>query len=79
MSGLRYILLTLSFLLYNVRVHSLLVRLTPNGYVKGIELASAFGQRYVAFRSVPYAEPPITGKDPYTGRTVDRRFKVRSF
>lgn len=25
---------------------------------------------------VPFASPPITGTDPYTGEEVDRRFKV---
>lgn len=52
------------------------IRRTANGPVEGIELTSLMGQKYYAFRSVPYAEAPITGKDPYTGEEVDRRFKV---
>ncbi len=56
-----------------------LKRLTANGYVRGNEKRSSMGQKYYSFRSVPYAEVPITGKDPYTGVTVDRRFKVHQF
>lgn len=54
------------------------VRQTANGPVEGIAQTSVFGQKYYAFRGVPYAEPPITGYDPYTGEAVDRRFKVRN-
>lgn len=54
-----------------------LVVLTANGPIEGIEQTTSLGQTYVAFKGVPYAEPPITGNDPYTGITVDRRFKVR--
>lgn len=54
-----------------------LVRQTNNGPVEGIEELSSLGQKYYAFRGVPYAEPPITGIDPYTGEEVNRRFKVR--
>lgn len=41
-----------------------------------MEEISSLGQTYYAFRGVPFAEPPITGVDPYTGEYVDRRFKV---
>lgn len=53
-----------------------IVRQTANGQVEGIEQQSSLGRKYYAFKGVPYAEPPITGIDPYTGETVDRRFKV---
>lgn len=52
------------------------VRLTKNGPVEGLEMTSALGQKYYGFRGIPYAESPITGIDPHTGETVDRRFKV---
>lgn len=52
------------------------IRQTPNGPVEGIEQISALNQKYYSFRGVPYAEPPVTGIDPYTGEKVDRRFKV---
>lgn len=64
-------------LLLNVRCDPT-IRQTDNGPVQGIELTSSMGQKYYAFRSVPYAEAPITGLDPSTGDYVDRRFKVRS-
>lgn len=54
-----------------------LVRQTANGPVEGIERTSSLGQAYYSFRGIPFAEPPITGEDPYTGEKVDRRFKVR--
>lgn len=54
-----------------------LVRQTANGPVEGIDEISSLRQEYYAFRGIPYAEPPITGNDPYTGEKVDRRFKVR--
>lgn len=54
------------------------VRQTANGPVEGIEETSLWGTKYHAFRGIPYAEPPITGIDPYTGDEVDRRFKVFS-
>lgn len=52
------------------------VRQTSNGPIEGMEVMSSLGQKYYAFLGVPYAEPPITGIDPYTGKNVDRRFKV---
>lgn len=52
------------------------IRQTANGPVEGIERMSVLGRKYYAFRGVPYAEPPITGPDRYTGEEVDRRFKV---
>lgn len=57
---------------------SLIVRQTKNGPIEGIEQTSSLGQKYFAFKGVPYAEPPITGIDPFTGKNVDRRFKVRN-
>ena len=53
-----------------------IVRQTNNGPVEGVEQTSIFGKKYYSFRGIPYAEAPITGIDPYTGETVDRRFKV---
>lgn len=52
------------------------LRQTLYGPVEGVERASVLGQTYYAFEGIPYAEPPITGTDPYTGEKVDRRFKV---
>lgn len=52
------------------------VRKTANGYVKGFLDGTVLSQLQYVFRSVPYAEPPITGIDPYTQEFVDRRFKV---
>lgn len=51
-------------------------RQTTNGPVRGIEQISSLGQRYYSFRGIPFAEPPITGIDPYTLERVDQRFKV---
>lgn len=56
--------------------HLSTLRQTLNGPVEGVEEISSLGQKYYAFRGVPFAEPPITGIDPYTGEYVDRRFKV---
>lgn len=53
------------------------LRQTTHGPVEGIEETTVFGQKYYAFQGIPYAAPPITGLDPYTGEKVDRRFKVR--
>ncbi|KAG4071890.1 hypothetical protein HA402_006051 [Bradysia odoriphaga] len=53
-----------------------LVRITSNGPVEGIEQTSSLGQSYYSFRGIPFAEPPITGKNPYTGKEVDLRFKA---
>lgn len=52
------------------------IRQTNNGLVEGTEQTTLFGKKYYAFRGLPYAETPITGKDPYTGAEVDRRFRV---
>lgn len=52
------------------------IRQTLYGPVEGITEISVFGQKYYAFIGIPFAEPPITGRDPYTGKQVDRRFKV---
>lgn len=52
------------------------LRQTLYGPIEGVERTSILGQKYYAFEGIPYAEPPITGIDPYTGKQVDRRFKV---
>lgn len=52
------------------------IRQTLNGPVEGIVQTSVLGQLFYAFLGIPFAEPPITGIDPYTGERVDRRFKV---
>lgn len=70
------VVLFILLLVRNMSCDSPTVRQTANGPVEGIELISSLGQKYYAFRGVPYAEPPITGIDPYTGKNVDRRFKV---
>lgn len=77
---LQIICSTLStFLLFvgNFSHKSLTIRETLNGPVEGIAETSILGQKYFAFRGIPFAEPPITGRDPYTGEHVDRRFKVQ--
>ena len=77
---LRKICLLLSFiqlLVHCVYCNSPTLKQTSNGPVEGIELISSLGQKYYAFRGIPFAEPPITGIDPYTGEEIDRRFKVR--
>lgn len=70
------ILLSLILLAINVYCVPPTVRQTNHGPVEGIEQTSSLGQKYYAFRGIPFAEAPITGKDPYTGEDVDRRFKV---
>lgn len=52
------------------------LRQTVNGPVEGVEMRTSSGKPLYAFISIPYANPPITGRDPYTGEVVDRRFKV---
>lgn len=52
------------------------IRRTLYGPVEGITEISVFGQEYYAFKGIPFAEVPISGRDPYTGEQVDRRFKV---
>lgn len=64
------------FFLASVSCDSLTVRQTTNGPIEGIEKATSLGQKYYSFRGIPYAEAPITGKDPFSGEEVDRRFKV---
>lgn len=61
---------------FNVYCNPALVRQTNNGPVEGIQQTSSMGQKFFAFKGIPFAEPPITGKDPYTNKQVDRRFKV---
>lgn len=70
------LLLLVSIFVLNVHCDKLLVRQTANGPIEGITQTSSLGQMYYAFKGVPFAEPPITGRDPYTGEQVDRRFKV---
>lgn len=77
------VLLALFLQTLNIHVHELehsddpqIIRRTSNGPVEGIQLTSNMGQKYYAFFSLPYAEAPITGIDPYSGKYVDRRFKV---
>lgn len=85
MSEAILVLLTLILLALNVHVHYVFVqsgdpptiRRTTNGPVEGVQRSSIMGQNYYAFLSIPYAEAPITGIDPYSGKQVDRRFKVR--
>lgn len=54
-----------------------ITRQTVNGPVQGFEIKTLLGDKAYAFISIPYAKPPITGRDPHTGEMVDRRFKVR--
>lgn len=72
------LLLLISMFIYSANESDELstLRQTLNGPVEGVEEISSLGQKYYAFRGVPFAEPPITGIDPYTGEHVDRRFKV---
>lgn len=65
-------------LLFTLGVHCnpATLRQTLNGPVEGVERISIMGQKYYAFEGIPYAAPPITGTDPYSGEQVDRRFKV---
>lgn len=76
MCGIFCTLLSLPSILFVAQCDPTTVRVTANGPVEGIEQMSSLRQKYYAFRSIPYAEAPITGKDPYTGQYVDRRFKV---
>lgn len=81
MSELIYVVVVFSLLTIADNVRSQtdpLFRETANGFVKGAMKYTSMGQKYYSFRSVPYAEPPVTGQDPYTKQTVDRRFKVCS-
>lgn len=64
-------------LLLTVQCARLTVRQTVNGPVEGVEMTTSFGETFFAFKSIPYAKPPITGRDPHTGEMVDRRFKVQ--
>lgn len=64
------------FLIANVHCNPPTIRRTSNGPIEGIELNTSLGQPYYAFKGVRFAEAPITGTDPLSGRKVDRRFKV---
>lgn len=74
----RLISVWMSILLYALYVQCdpPTIRQTTNGPIEGLERTSSLGQKYYSFLGVPFAEPPITGTDPYTGKQVDRRFKV---
>lgn len=73
------LLLFLQFVLNVVQsdLPKTIIRQTSNGPIEGVEQISSLKQKYYAFRGIPYAEPPITGNDPYTGEKIDRRFKVQ--
>ena len=71
------IFVTLLLFIKNVYCCTPTIRNTTNGPVEGIEETSVLGQKYYSFRGVPFAAPPITGIDRFTGESVDRRFKVR--
>lgn len=66
---------SLSFLVM-VQCSRAALRQTVNGPIEGVVMNTTFGQEFYAFKSIPYAKPPITGKDLQTGEMVDRRFKV---
>ena len=72
-----FVILSTLLLALSVQCESPTIRQTTNGPIEGIKRTSLLGQKYYAFRGVPFAEPPITGIDPYTGEQVDRRFKVK--
>lgn len=76
-----YYLVILLILLFarNVSCNLPTIRQTQNGPVEGIKLVSSLRQSYYAFKGIPFAEPPITGTDPYTKQKVDRRFKVQFY
>lgn len=74
-----YVIFSLLLLALSVHCESPLIRQTTNGPIEGFEQTSSLGQKYYAFKGVPFAEPPITGRDPYTGEIVDRRFKVQFY
>lgn len=63
-------------LFMTVQCAEFVTRQTVNGPVQGFVLTNLLGNEYHAFPSIPYAKPPITGRDPQTGEMVDRRFKV---
>lgn len=52
---------------------------TTHGPVQSVKYVTVFEQECHGFYGIPYAAPPITGIDPYTGEQVDRRFKVREY
>lgn len=52
------------------------IRQTLNGPIEGVVQTTVLGQLFYAFLGIPFAEPPITGNDPYSNEQVDRRFKV---
>lgn len=68
--------LSFQLLVLNVCCDDVTVRYTENGPVEGTELLTSLGQQYVAFKGIPFAEPPVTGTDLHTGEWIDRRFKV---
>lgn len=78
MDGILFTFLIFQFFIMNVQCNLPTIRQTLNGPVEGVEQMSLLGQKYYAFRGIPFAEPPITGTDPYTGEQVNRRFKVQT-
>lgn len=77
MRRLFFVFTLVSLLTINLCYSLSIIRQTYNGPVEGFEEISLLKQKYNAFKGIPFAEPPITGTDPYTGKQVDRRFKVR--
>lgn len=71
------VLASLSVIVLNVHGNPSTIRQTANGPVEGVEQTTSLGQKYYAFKGIPYAEAPVTGVDPYTSEDVDRRFKVQ--
>lgn len=71
--------ISMQIVLFALSVNSdlLTVRQTTNGPIEGKVETSSLGKKYYAFKGIPYAEAPITGRDPNTGEKVDRRFKVK--
>lgn len=67
------VVLVLFFFKYN---YSSIIVQTTHGPVESVKYMTIFNQKCHIFKGIPYAAPPITGIDPYTGQKVDRRFKV---
>lgn len=85
MRTISYVLLTLIFVIICILLvffffkyhYSPLIIQTTHGPVQSAKYMTVFEQKCHLFIGIPYAAPPITGIDPYTGKEVDRRFKVR--
>lgn len=76
MDRIIFVFLPILLMMLCVRCHYRIIRQTQNGLVEGLEQVTSLGQKYFSFRGIPFAAPPITGRDPFTGKQVDRRFKV---